>query len=224
MMHPQWQQRTIQEQYLQERDALMPLPPAFDGYIEHLKKVSSTSLITFERHRYSVPVVWVNQSVELRVYHDTLVVSHEQQEIARHARTMTIHDNRSEPHTAYNWRHYLGIIERKPGALRNGAPFQTLPDSLKRMQRRLLKKTGGDREMAQFLAFVLWYDEAQVLHAVEQAIAAEHYSKEAVLDYLQRLAEPSTTHGHVAVPTELVLQQEPVADTAKYDCLREGSR
>ena len=28
----------------------------------------------------------------------------------------------------YDWRHYLAVIQRKPGALSNGAPFMELPD------------------------------------------------------------------------------------------------
>ncbi|MER9127777.1 hypothetical protein NKH81_32830 [Mesorhizobium sp. M0959] len=33
--------------------------------------------------------------------------------------------------TVYDWRHYLAVIQRKPGALRNGAPFTELPDAFK---------------------------------------------------------------------------------------------
>jgi hypothetical protein len=29
--------------------------------------------------------------------------------------------------TRYDWQHYVPLIERKPGALRNGAPLQTCP-------------------------------------------------------------------------------------------------
>lgn len=221
MKHPQFQQQTIQAIFIQEKESLMPLPPAFDSYIEHFKKVSSTSLITFERHRYSVPVVYVHQRVQLRVYHDKLIIIHDQQEIARHARVQVAHDNNSEPHTVYDWRHYLGIIERKPGALRNGAPFLELPDNLKKLQRHLMKKPGGGREMAQILALVLWYDEEYVLQAVNQAMLAGHYSKEVVVNYLQRLVEPPIKPEYVEVPDKLVLQHEPTTDTAKYDYLRE---
>lgn len=220
MKHPEFRQQTIEQVWLQERVSLMPLPPAFDGYIEYFKKVSSTSLVTFERHRYSVPVVWVNQLVQLRVYHNALIIVHENQEIARHSRVISTHDNRAEPQTVYNWRHYLGVIERKPGALRNGAPFQTLPQNLQQFQRRLLKKTGGDREMAQILALVLWHDEDLVLQAVDQALVAQHFSKEAVLNYLQRLIQTPASTEFVAVPDQLQLQQEPLADIRKYDYLR----
>jgi hypothetical protein len=35
--------------------------------------------------------------------------------------------------TVYDWRHYLAVIQRKPGVLRNGAPFLELPEAFKRL-------------------------------------------------------------------------------------------
>lgn len=46
---------TIADVWAEERAALMPLPVAFDGFIEISKRVSPTCLISFERNRYSVP-------------------------------------------------------------------------------------------------------------------------------------------------------------------------
>jgi len=31
--------------------------------------------------------------------------------------------------TRYDWQHYIPLVQRKPGALRNGAPFTDLPES-----------------------------------------------------------------------------------------------
>lgn len=57
--------------------------PAFNGYVETLGKVSSTSLVILDRNRYSVPCELVGQLVSLRLYpervdivaHDTLVAN-----------------------------------------------------------------------------------------------------------------------------------------------------
>ena len=57
-----------------EKPTLMALPPAFDGFVEHSKRVSPTCLITFERNRYSVPASFANRRVSLHVYPDRLVV------------------------------------------------------------------------------------------------------------------------------------------------------
>ena len=46
---------SIADVWADEQVALMPLPCAFDGFVEHSKRVSPTCLINFERNRYSVP-------------------------------------------------------------------------------------------------------------------------------------------------------------------------
>ncbi len=56
--------------------------------------------------------------------------------------------------TRYDWQHYIPLVQRKPGALRNGAPFADMPEPLQRLQRALLEREGGDRVMAQVLAAV----------------------------------------------------------------------
>lgn len=137
----------------------------FDGFVEHSKRVSSTCLVTFERSRYSVPSSFANRVVSLRVYADKLVIVAEAQVVAEHVRVIT-RDHSAQGKTVYDWRHYLSVVQRKPGALRNGAPFQRLPESFKRLQQKLLKHAGGDREMVDILALVLLHDEQLVERAV----------------------------------------------------------
>jgi hypothetical protein len=60
----------------------------------------------------------------------------------------------------YLWQHYLMVAQFKPKALRNGAPFKTLPDSFKHLQSILLQRQGGDRGMVEVLSLVLHHDEA----------------------------------------------------------------
>jgi hypothetical protein len=68
LAHPQWPELTIADVWQDEVARLMPCPRPFDGYVEQPVRVSSTSLITYQRNRYSVPCEWVNQMVSLRVY------------------------------------------------------------------------------------------------------------------------------------------------------------
>ena len=122
--------------------------------------------------------------------------------------------------TVYDWRHYLAIVQRKPGALRNGAPFSELPDAFKRLQSILLKRLGGDREMAEVLALVLHHDEQVVLCAVELALDSDGVSKQHILNVLARLLEPALP-APLDTPAHLQLTDEPVADVNRYDRLRE---
>lgn len=76
---------------------------------------------------------------------------------------------------------------RKPGALRNGAPFLELPEGFKRLQALLGKRIGGDREMVEILALVMHHDEQAVLAAVELALESGMPSKLHILNLLGRL-------------------------------------
>ena len=117
-----------------------------------------------------------------------MVVAAEGQVICKHPRIVE-RTHHGPGRTIYDWRHYLAVIQRKPGALRNGAPFLELPDAFQRLQRHLLHHPGGDRDMAEILALVLHHDEQAVLTAVELALADGVPSKMHVLNRLHRLID-----------------------------------
>lgn len=57
-----------------EQVEMMPMPVAFDGYVERTVCVSSTCLISVARDRYSVPCECVGQWVSSRLYPSRIVV------------------------------------------------------------------------------------------------------------------------------------------------------
>jgi transposase len=210
---------SVADVWAAERPALMPLPRAFDGFVEHTKRVSPTCLVHFERNRYSVPASYANRPVSLRVYAARLVVVAESQVLCEHARIIhRRHDALGQ--TVYDWRHYLAVLQRKPGALRNGAPFTELPEGFKRLQSSLLRQAGGDREMVEILALVLHHDEQAVLAAVELALEAGVATKTHVLNVLHRLLDGKPGPAPVTAPQALRLITEPRADVLRYDALR----
>lgn len=217
--HPEDKLRTIADYLQDEREQLMPVPSMFDGFVEHTKRVSSTCLITFESNRYSVPASFANHAVSLRVYAAKLIIVAEAQVIAEHVRVFS-RDCRPPGKTVYDWRHYLSVVQRKPGALRNGAPFTELPESFRQLQNKLLKRLGGDREMADILALVLLHDEQLVERAVTEALSVGQPSKQHVLNCLSRLQD-APVPDPVPMPPGLTLVTEPQANTARYDHLRE---
>ena len=211
---------SIADVWAEEQPVLMPLPPAFDGFVEHTKRVSPTCLISFERNRYSVPASFANRPVSLRVYPERLVVVAEGQVLCEQERVIQ-RSHHLPPHTIHDWRHYLAVIQRKPGALRNGAPFADLPAGFKRLQDQVLRRPGGDREMVDILALVLHHDEQAVLAAVELALAEGVATKTHVLNILHRLIDGKTTNGpSIDTPQALILRREPKANVARYDALR----
>ena len=124
--------------------------------------------------------------------------------------------------TVYDWRHYLAVVQRKPGALRNGAPFAELPDAFRQLQGQLLKRPGGDREMVEILALVLQHDEQAVLCAVELALEAGVATKTHVINVLHRLTDGKVPPAPpLDAPQALRLTREPVANVERYDDLRD---
>ena len=204
-----------------EKPFLMALPPAFDGFIEHSKRVSPTCLITFERTRYSVPASFANSRVSLHVYPERLAVVAEGQMICEHVRIID-RSHRKPGRVIYDWRHYLAVIQRKPGALRNGAPFTEMPNAFRQLQDHMLLKDGGDREMVEILSLVLQHDEESVLCAVELALEEGVPTKTHILNLLHRLIDRKPTdHPKVAPPNVLSLSTTPEANVDRYDDLRQ---
>jgi hypothetical protein len=120
----------------------------------------------------------------------------------------------------YDWQHYIPLVQRKPGALRNGAPFADLPIPLQRLRQGLLRHSGGDRVMAQVLAAVPTAGLAEVLVAAELVVESGVLSAEHVENVLARLnAGPLPA----SVETSLQLKEAPLANTSRYDTLRAGA-
>ncbi len=210
---------TIADVWASERSSLMVMPPAFDGFVEHTKRVSPTCLVHLDRTRYSVPASFANRAVSVRVYPERIVVAAEGQIICQHPRIIE-RSHHLPGRTVYDWRHYLAVIQRKPGALRNGAPFADLPEAFRRLQSGLLKRPGGEREMVEILALVLQHDEEAVLCAVELALEAGLPTKTHVLNILHRLVDGKAPAAAVNAPQALALRQEPQANVDRYDALR----
>ena len=214
---------SVAEAWAEEARHLMPLSRPFDGFVEYAKRVSPTCLIHLERNRYSVPASFANRPVSVRVYPERVVVAAEGQIVCEHARVFARSHERKSTTTVFDWRHYLAVIQRKPGALRNGAPFAELPPAFRALQQRMLKTPGGDREMVEILALVLQHDEQAVLAAVELALEAGAPTKTHILNLLHRLVDgkpidPLT----VNPPNALTLTTEPQANVGRYDALRKA--
>ncbi len=141
----------------------------FDGLVEHTRRVSPTGLVHFERNRYSVPASFANRQMSLRVYTERIVIAAEGQVLCKHERIVSP-SHRLPGRTVYDQRPYPAVIRRRPGALRNGAPFTGMPDAFRQVQACLLKRPGGDREMVEILSLVLQHDEQAVLCAAEPAL------------------------------------------------------
>jgi transposase len=209
--HPEYRQFSVAEMLEQERGELMPMPTVFDGYVERSAKVSSTCLVAVERNRYSVPCELAGQRVSTRLYPARVDVATDGTIVASHVRLS------KRGHICYDWQHYVALIQRKPGALRNGAPFADMPEPLLRLRQGLMRHDGGDKTMAQVLGCVTSHGLEAVLVAVELVIESGVLSTEHVLNVLARLNAPPTPE---TVDSSLHLEDAPQANTGRYDSLR----
>ncbi|MCA8917204.1 MAG: IS21 family transposase [Planctomycetes bacterium] len=211
--YPGSEHLTLADALTLERDTLMPMPPPFDGYVEMISPVSSTCLVSVERNKYSVPSRFANQKLSIRLYPDRVEAHDEGGAVAVHERSFERGDVR------YDWRHYIELAERKPGALRNGAPFEGLPEPLQRLRAALVRRPGGDRLLAGILACVPRHGLEAVLVAAELILESGSTSGEHIKNVLARLGEAQAP---APMSTALSLSEEPAADTARYDRLHAG--
>jgi hypothetical protein len=209
--HPEHRQFSVAEMLEFEQPHLMPMPEPFDGYVEQPARVSSTCLVSVARNRYSVPCEQAGRQVSTRLYPGRVVVVADDKVVAIHERL----SDRGQ--TRYDWQHYIPLVQRKPGVLRNGAPFADMPEPLIQLQRALMRRQGGDRVMAQVLAAVPVAGLEAVLVAVSLVLETGAVSAEHVLNVVARLnAGPAPE----PVETALELSEPPKADTGRYDSLR----
>lgn len=209
--HPEHGQFSVAEVLEHELPHLMPMPEPFDGYVEQPARVSSTCLVTVLRNRYSVPCELAGHMVSARIYPGRVVVVAEDKVVASHSRLT------DRGQTSYDWQHYIPIVQRKPGVLRNGAPFADMPAPLLNLQRALLRRSGGDQVMAKVLAAVPTAGLDAVLVAVELVLEAGAVSAEHVLNIVGRLNGATPPE---EIDTALKVNEEPRADTGRYDGLR----
>ena len=211
LRHPEHTQFSVAEMLEHELPHLMPMPESFDGYVENPARVSSTCLVSVARNRYSVPCELAGQIVSARLYPNRVVVVADDKIVAEHERL----SDRGQ--ARYDWQHYIPLLSRKPGVLRNGAPFADMPEPLLQLQRALMRRAGGDRVMAQVLAAVPTAGLEAVLVAISLVLETGAVSAEHVLNVLARLnAAPAPEQ----VETALQLSEPPTSDTGRYDRLR----
>jgi transposase len=209
--HPEQIDRTIWQVFEAERPQLVPIGSRFDGFRAMQASVSKTCLVRFDSNTYSVASRAVGRPVEIQAYAERIVIRQDGVVVGDHVRC----SGRNQ--TIYDPWHYVPVLARKPGALRNGAPFKDwlLPANLERVHRWLKGSDDGDRQMVKILAAVL----AAVEAACAEAVTGGVHSADVVLNILARHRDPGPA-ATILAPEALRLREAPIADCARYDRLR----
>jgi hypothetical protein len=128
----------------------------------------------------------VGRPVEIHAYADRIVIRQDGRIVGEHRRSY------SRGETIYDPWHYVPVLARKPGALRNGAPFRdwVLPAALERVRRRLAGSDDGDRQMVAILAAVLTDGLPAVEAACAHAMSEGVHSSDVIINILTRCHHP----------------------------------
>ena len=215
--HPTETEHSIADCFIQESKQLRVISTPFDGYVEHLLRVSSTCLIRVDHNRYSVPAHLAGKIVSVKVTAQRIRIISEGEVIADHARRF------GKNHLICDPWHYLPILEKKPGALRNGIPFQQweLPLAIKAVRDRIVKQPKGDRAFVELLLLARETGLEALTVACELTLETGHVTAAIVMNELRRLTAP-TRLTEVSLPNPPSLHIPPTADYHRYDNLRQG--
>ena len=216
--HPTEKGRTIEEVFQDEKAFLVETGSRFAGYIESEQPISGSSLVRFDRNHYSVDCCFTGQTATVRITADRVQVLSNGKLIADHQRRFERDKAYYEP-----W-HYVEALRRKPGALRNGVPFQNwaLPPCLQLVQKHLLPHLGGDRDFVDLLCAANQHGLEMVEAACCQAISQGTIQSEVIINLIARAANPPPIEPVTLAENLLRLREEPIADCGRYDSLRQG--
>ena len=177
--------------------------------------VSKTCLVRFDNNKYSVAAHAVGRPVEVHAYAERIVIRQDGRMVAEHPRSF------GRGQTIYDPWHYVPVLARKPGALRNGAPFKdwVLPAAMERVRRKLACAADGNRQMVDILTTVLTDGLPAVEAACAEALAHGVHSADVILNILARQRDPGPS-ASILTPAALTLRHAPRSDCARYDRLR----
>ena len=216
--HPEFKDRTIWQVFQDERASLMALRGPFDGFVEKAVRASTTCLIMADHNRYSTDARAAGRMVLVRCHAERIVVLLGDEIVADHPRQFR------RDRIIYDPWHYLPVLVKKPGALRNGAPFKDwdLPPALTQVRAKLKSHADGDRQFVKVLGAVLDHGLPAVEAACAEALEAGIASGDVILAVLARQLQPAPPPS-IITPDALRLKIEPTADCGRYDGIRKAA-
>jgi hypothetical protein len=141
-------------------------------------RANSLSLVRFDRNDYSVPTAFAHHEL-------TVVGSVEQVRVACGTQLVATHPRCfKKEQTTFDPRHYLALLERKPGALDVARPLEAweLPGCFALLRRRLEADLShlGTREFIKVLRLLERASVAELAGAVQVALAIGATSSDAI--------------------------------------------
>jgi len=216
--HPVTPERSIAACFAQEHDSLRRVTATFDGYVEHMMRVSNTCLVILDRNRYSVPAEFAGRVVSARTTATQVRIVADGVVIAEHGRRFGRDLLICDP-PADSW-----ALSADPGAkARSTAQWRAVPRmGSAGVRDRILKQPKGDRAFVELLLMAREVGLEPLQVACELVLEGHVVTAAVVLNEMRRLLAPAQP-ARLAVPDMLQLQTEPLADCSRYDHLREAN-
>ena len=215
--HPEFADKSVYEVYEEEKPYLRSQLSAFSGYDTEERRAGVDCLVRFDGNYYSVPCEYAGKQVSIRKYAERIVIAVEGKAVVEHERNFERGRYITEP------LHYLPLLERKPGALRNGRPFLNweLPLPIRKVWDALRRYPDWDRQMSQLLLTIPSYGLEALNVACSVALEENAVSQSTIMNYLTRLTEEAKV-SNVEVPGKLKLSEEPRSNCSVYNQLLAG--
>ena len=138
----------------------------------------------FDNNDYSVPVRYAHHPIVVKGYVDRVELCHKGEKVAVHRRSW------SKEGVFFNYKHYLPLLEKKPGSLDHALPLVDLdlPECFDVLRRRLelnYEQEGeGIREYIRVLRLLENHSVAKLGQAVEKALRIGASSRDAISLFL----------------------------------------
>jgi len=210
---------SVGARWAEERPSLLHLPERpFEAARRVMVTASKMAEVRFATNRYSVPVAYAYQALLLKAEVYTVRIYQQTTLIAEHPRCYGRHQ------TISDWRHYLPLLAKKPGAVPFAAALRTgdLAPVFERFRQGLCaRQANGNRAFVTVLELCVQHPVALVTRAVTEAVARGAYQVEAVqqlLDGWLRPVLPVVPLDPERYPEYATLQLAPVS-VAGYDRL-----
>jgi transposase len=217
--HVRGKQGTKAELLEKDVRAMLPLPPQpFEARRVEICQANSLSLVRFDRNDYSVPTQHAHHAVTAIGGIERVRFVVQDRVIAEHLRDW------DKENVHYNPVHYLALLERKPGALDFGKPFDDwdLPEGFGVLRRRLEGELGsvGRREFIKVLRLLESCELAELARAVDRALAIGALTVETIRLLLQDGRETPVKYFRLDGRPHLQGRTVPPPKLSSYDTLR----
>jgi len=176
---------TKAELLVEDQAAFIPLPPSpFDACRKRSTRASSLSLVRFDDNDYSVPVAYAHHEILAKGYIDHVVLCNKTTVVAEHPRSW------GKQGVFFDYRHYLPLLEQKPGSLDHARPMAELhlPECFDTLRRRLVAEEEEEGEGIKEYIRVLWlledYSMDRLKYAVGKGIGIRAHSRDAIAQFL----------------------------------------